>query len=723
MTDDIRIPEYKMFIDWFGHGGFRLETSDWDAVGATTDLSWNQPYGESKSIEAVWDVTTSPNKLYRTVNSVAETGFSVSLWLYVPSDNDSVVVELSNESSGTLDSQGMVTKDAWTEVVLDAPASLESTLVTITPASAGTFAFDVAGHGFDDGGFASVAGTYLGGEGSVDNGFTFDVAGLGFDLGVFAAGSTFYVGGMRLMSDEDDVSCYLKSGESVDAVYGRDGNRDLDGIRAGDFSFSLRNETKRFTPDNPGSTLTDVLRPNREVRFISILESVEHTLFAGATTDFVLDSSIDEQAVHITANDQLARFTRVKVSTDLISSARIGDVIHEVLDQAGFTGPRDIDPGASIVRWWAAADTTVKDVLDGLMAMEGPPAVYYMDSLGGFVFRDRNHRLIRSRSIDSQATIYECHDAELGQDLWFLEDSDPEYGLSDIINQVDASADDRSPATAADSVWKSEETYTIAVGDTKLLTGTVPEGYIHPDEPVGVELTVISNAGPDETDITLAEPEEGVVWDYILVRGTVDIHLLQERGTKIEIAIENAGAEPAVVRGMQLRAHKVESESRSRKFTDDSSIDYYGDTLSLSLAGEGLVSADVEAVSNKILLARAYKLPTVSLTLVNADIAMAEEVLERNLSDRITVVSDTWFMDRDFHVEALAHKVGDTGADHRVVYSCEAVPNPSYANAFVFGDGTNDFGNGVFQSADTVTPDNVFIIGESALDSTDKLAY
>ena len=98
--------------------------------------------------------------------------------------------------------------------------------------------------------------------------------------------------------------------------------------------------------------------------------------------------------------DLMARFAQANpLSTPLYASIRTGTAIGYILDALGWPGgARDIDPGASTIRWWWEEGADGLTALARMLAAEGPPAMCFVDTNANFVYRDRHHRLPRAAS-------------------------------------------------------------------------------------------------------------------------------------------------------------------------------------------------------------------------------------------------------------------------------------------------------------------------------------
>ena len=95
------------------------------------------------------------------------------------------------------------------------------------------------------------------------------------------------------------------------------------------------------------------------------------------------------------------------------------------------TTKRDIDTGATTIRWWWEDNTDGLTALNRVVESEGLPALLTVDTSENVVFRDRHHRVTDAASLTSQATFRgtgtePVHSGTMRYD----------HGLRDIINTV-----------------------------------------------------------------------------------------------------------------------------------------------------------------------------------------------------------------------------------------------------------------------------------------------
>lgn len=194
--------------------------------------------------------------------------------------------------------------------------------------------------------------------------------------------------------------------------YGRDQARALSPPRVGTIGFSLCNADRIYSPENPDSPIHADIAPAAPIRVSEVINDTLYPLMTGRVDTFEITTDSGDRSAVITGLDGLALLRGTKISTELYAAQRTGTLIAVILDQIGWTAPRDLDLGATHVPWWWANQDDAFDLLTELLASEGPPAIAYIAPDGTFTFRDRHHRLLRAASLTSQATFARTPTAE-----------------------------------------------------------------------------------------------------------------------------------------------------------------------------------------------------------------------------------------------------------------------------------------------------------------------
>ncbi|HLU98511.1 MAG TPA: hypothetical protein VKZ89_16895 [Thermobifida alba] len=516
-----------------------------------------------------------------------------------------------------------------------------------------------------------------------------------------AGGEQVYVDVVQVLGEGEDITHrVLGLRTTVDISYGRDQARNLSAIAPGQTGFEVDNRSGDYSPDNPASPLAGQVGPGRPVLIRATWQGKLYSLFRGFLDDYELDPARESRSVQFTALDTLARLRNAKVSTGLYPSLRTGEAIGVLLDAIGWPADRrDLDAGATTLRWWWGESGDAFDVLSKVVEAEGPAAFAFVSSSGDFVFRDRHHRLQREASLNVQATF-----RDTGTEPVFSRPVEYDIGWKDIVNSIEVDVAERAPVYQ-EVVWEDEGVLTLAASERRTIRVQADDPFLYAVPPVaGHRIT--------SADQELIVPAD---YDYVVLAGEVSVSLSRTSGQSTEIRME-AGPAGATIRGLRLRATPVPVVRTVQvRAEDEQSIavhgrrSYEGD---LDLAGVH----DVADIAQIILGQRADRLPIMTITVVGrGHTQRMDQILRRDLSDRIHIVEPQTFTDHDFYIERIEHSIADVGYDHQAAFGCERV-REQHEDALLFDDETKGFGEGVFALSGIDDPDRLFVLDQSTLD-------
>jgi hypothetical protein len=173
----------------------------------------------------------------------------------------------------------------------------------------------------------------------------------------------------------DDVTDDVRG--TVSVSFGRESVTALAPLIAGRGSFDLDNTSRRYSPRNASSPLFGKVKPARPVLITRDVKvgttTTTYTIFRGHIDDTPISPDVDGRLVTVNLVDSLQDFQQNTISTELWQGLRSGDAIGKILDAAGWTGGRDLDPGCSIFTWWWAEGSTAASALQDVLDSEGPP--------------------------------------------------------------------------------------------------------------------------------------------------------------------------------------------------------------------------------------------------------------------------------------------------------------------------------------------------------------
>lgn len=476
----------------------------------------------------------------------------------------------------------------------------------------------------------------------------------------------------------EDVTDRALARTNVTVQYGRDQYRALAPVSPARGTLELRDDDGRYHPDNAASPLAGLVGPGRELRIQATLSGTTYGLLRGHLDDYQPLPEIEHRSVQFTTLDALAKWQAVKLSTPLHFSVRTGEAVNLVLDALGWPmNKRDIDPGATVVRWWWEEGTDALEALRKIVRSEGPPALITVDADGNAVFRDRHHRLLRAASTTVQAT-WRSHGAEptLGKDFTY------DAGWRDVINDVTFAVPERQPAGVREVVWQSDGVIAIADGETIPVVAQASEPFTGAVTPV---------AGTD----------------YVLRSGAVTVTLSRDSGQSATIHVKATGG-PAVLSALQLRAHPVPVTHTVQVHGEDPvSVDKHGRRAYPDDAPWAGVH-DALAVAQVILGHRAERLPVIRARMVGGNDTRLAQMLGRDLSDRVRVDWAGGHINADFYVERIEHTLSKGApVHHETVFGCEKAPS-QVTNVFRFDTTGAGFDQGRFGRTGLDDPANMF---------------
>lgn len=392
--------------------------------------------------------------------------------------------------------------------------------------------------------------------------------------------------------------------------------------------------------------------------------------------DFVPTVKRGDRSVKFTCADILQSMQQEQLSTTLFRGVRSGTAVNTVLDLAGWPADkRDIDPGASYFDWWWIEDDTGFEAIAKIIKSEGPPSIAYLSPDGTFVYRDRHHRLLDGRALYSQATYsakaFAC-DAPDQPGMHFHEPFGYDNGIRDVINHVRFDVQHRVQRLIPENVFETEDIIDIPAGSQRRISFST-------SDPFNGAATPVINT------------------DYTVQRGAVTMSLTRTSGQSAAVIIQAVGATDATILGLRVRARFVAATGRTVEVTDDDSVETYRrrsypDDAPYANAHDSL------AIAELIVVRYAERKARLSVRIVNCTDEILKDILNRRISDRVTVIHGELGLDAEFHIERLEHNIRGalTGAG----------PSRNTLHALTMG-----------LEKDRAVVSNPFILDESVLDT------
>ena len=225
----------------------------------------------------------------------------------------------------------------------------------------------------------------------------------------------------------DDVTADTAAEPGLTIDSGRDGARSLNPPKVPSADFTLRNDTARYSQENPISPVYQRVTPGTPVQVSATYGAVDRYTAAGpydaddtydgigtwqlATTriDAISqDATLGSQLVAIetlgTSSLLVGRIITVPLATDV----RTDQAVALVLDAAGWPpGLRAISLGDSLLRYFWVDEGSAWQALLDITASEGAGSCLYQASDGVLHWENRNYRAVTPRSATTQATFFD----------------------------------------------------------------------------------------------------------------------------------------------------------------------------------------------------------------------------------------------------------------------------------------------------------------------------
>jgi hypothetical protein len=276
-------------------------------------------------------------------------------------------------------------------------------------------------------------------------------------------------------------------------------------------------------------------------------------------------------------------------------------------------------------------------------------------------------------------------------DYQFIPPFEYSHGWRDIVNDVTFSVEERQPDAGLSTVWESNSTVSLAIGQSVTIDVQASDPFLDAQDIEDGTDIIYSGAGVPSVLLSRRSGQSAAI-TITATGGSVTITYLRLRARSVP-----------VVRTVQVAAADSTSISRHGQRT-------YGDEA--PWAG----TYDALAVAQLLLAAYSERRPTVSLRIVSSDLAHHLQVVQRQISDLITIRNSELGLFGEFFIEniqhALARMAGQDdcpGPVHYATFGCERSGIVIPDNPFTFDKPGAGFDDGVFDPTAADNPETVFI--------------
>lgn len=484
----------------------------------------------------------------------------------------------------------------------------------------------------------------------------------------------------KVFIDWDDDGDYEDTGSNVTArVFarpgitssrGRDQQRALTPPGAGEFTAELDNVSRDYSPENTSSPLASMLYPGHKVlAAIFIGEEIAYdsdylydddVYYDGAPVNYISTNILDDipqnpaisaQTVEIPSIGTLSRLVGKRISTALYQNITIDVAMGHILDAIGWpSAERSISVSTTTLDWWWLDDADAWEAMQALFFSEGPGAALYENGSGWFVFEDRTYRITEDRCTESQMTLAATGTIPPISAMTY------QSGIKDVVNYCSVNYARRTAQSLA-AVWSLGTSVVLAAGESRSFVARSSTG-----DPFTAAVTPV------------------LTTDYTVSVGSIaSVSLSRTSGAQVTVTL-TAGGSGATVTTLQLRAQLVTvtaSGSIANTVDASTSISRYGLRPFNYTTWPEISINTLQDLVNTVVSTYSVPQPTVEVTAIGSDDASTAALLEREISDRISIADPTSGFASDVFIEHITVRVTDF-ARVAVTFGCTKTSATTY---------------------------------------------
>ena len=374
-------------------------------------------------------------------------------------------------------------------------------------------------------------------------------------------------------------------------------------------------------------------------------------LFYGAVSKVRPRPGRGRQYCYVQAHDDFERAKRVELRSYNIAAATTSNYHHRILDYGGAGKARRL---GTLRRLNDGEFQDYQPVTDSLLTavyrlQDEEDGLFYVDGDGFYRFEERTHRTRPPHTVSK--AVY--RDTYNGVDAAFT-DEEWEEGTDHVENAVVVQYRRGMPSTGVVTLWQSGRSF----------DGSRPIRFL-----AGQKLTVVANIAEGEYDAAFHVATPRSTGDYAansapngsgvdltgdITAAVTDSGRYWASAVKIEIAAADPlsyGTEGYVTK-LRLRGRAVKLLSPSEvEASDSASISAYGERRRV-IRCNFITNHDEAALLAKSRLDRRKQpRPAMALTLAGGDRPTLHHMVQRGISDRVTVRESALGIDRDFFIE------------------------------------------------------------------------
>jgi len=451
----------------------------------------------------------------------------------------------------------------------------------------------------------------------------------------------------------------------ISCSFGRDRASQLTGkSKAGTLRATLDNRSGDYNAFNTSSPLYGNILPGRPVRLLgtSATQS-DQAIWQGYLTRITPQVFLGgDQTAILEATGPLGQINLDQIEVAMVTSQRTDQVVDDILDAAGWgsgSSFRTLDTGkTTISRYWKSATYTVP----ALQEVESTEGGFIRESKSGQIVFDNRHHRLSGAALTSQATFSDASDAARVYSGLTMDDP-----LPHIFNQFSTEVQNYTTASVA-VLWTLSESGasspSISPGVARTYIARYPTSA-SVNNARGVNAWTTTAATTDMLANSAADGSGDNLTSSVAIG-------VSKSSETMEITLTNNGTVTAYITKLQARGTAITADDpASIKQEDATSQTAFGKRIWPSKTK--FIPDTDEALDWANFNLAVYKDPTAVLQLsyfANRDTNALNEMLDRDISDRVTVVAANTAdlsINRDFFIEGIRHQISANRL-HQVTY-------------------------------------------------------
>ena len=433
------------------------------------------------------------------------------------------------------------------------------------------------------------------------------------------------------------------TGDVKSISFSRGKSNELGFAEVGQCSITLNNSSGNYSPSTSGGAYYNYLKPKRIIGIRSYDSDYNYQLFYGFVEEIIPHPHLSQQDAIITATDGIDFLSRHDIATALYKNAKTGTIHDYILTDANWLRLARLDDGQDIIPYWYGHDVKARFAQEEIDTSE--QGFSYIDGCGYFNFEDRYHR---------STAEHQTSGATFNNTM-----SDITYSLNsrNIFNIIKVTVTPWELQVST-TLWTLEETPSIPAGEAR--TWWADASVSGESVFVDAWTTLVAT-----TDYVANSQSDGGGSNM-----TSDIAVTLSKFAKtMKITLTNNSSVPAYITLLQARGTYYDDKTKVTLKAEDSTSqdDYQKRTFEI----DGKYMTDADKANDYVTYAVGkYKKPRaeLSMMLLNQNSTILANILDLEISDRITAINDKLGLNDDYFIDYMEHDISMSGKSHIVNY-------------------------------------------------------